>query len=103
MKKFLLPENSVPLKANLHCHSTFSDGRRTPEELKEEYKKHGYSIIAYTDHNRLVDHQDLTDDTFLALNGYEIDITENTEGMHCHHRRTCHFCLIAKKPDLAPI
>ena len=20
MKKFLLPENSVPLKANLHCH-----------------------------------------------------------------------------------
>lgn len=103
MKKFLLPENSVPLKANLHCHSTFSDGRRTPEELKEAYKKHGYSIIAYTDHNRLVDHQDLTDDTFLALNGYEIDITENTEGMHGHHRRTCHFCLIAKKPDLAPI
>jgi len=103
MKKFLLPENSIPLKANLHCHSTHSDGRRTPEELKDAYKKKGYQIIAYTDHNKLVDHQDLNDEDFLALNGYEIDITENPAGVHGHNRRTCHFCLIAKKPDLPPI
>ena len=36
MKKFLLPESGNYYKANLHCHSTYSDGRLTPEELKEE-------------------------------------------------------------------
>ena len=33
MKKYLLPENGNFYKANLHCHSTFSDGKWTPEEL----------------------------------------------------------------------
>ena len=30
MKKFLLPENGNFYKANLHCHTTISDGRLTP-------------------------------------------------------------------------
>ena len=58
-------------KANLHCHSTHSDGRFTPEELKAMYMEKGYSIIAYTDHGKLVPHDDLTDESFLALNGAE--------------------------------
>ena len=40
-------------KANLHCHSTNSDGKATPEQLKEEYMKQGYSVIAYTDHEHM--------------------------------------------------
>lgn len=103
MKKYLLPENGIDLKANLHCHSTLSDGKLTPEQLKDAYKAHGYSIIAYTDHNKLIDHQDLNDDGFLALNGYEIDITEQTPDTPWPFRRTCHICLIAKTPDKAPI
>ena len=37
-------------KANLHCHSTVSDGKLTPAELKDAYKNHGYSILCITDH-----------------------------------------------------
>ena len=36
MRKYLLPENGNFYKANLHCHSTVSDGTLTPEEMKEE-------------------------------------------------------------------
>ena len=73
MKTFLLPEKNC-YKANLHCHSTISDGDMTVEELKELYKAKGYHIIAYTDHEVLVPHTDLNDDSFLALTGYEIQI-----------------------------
>ena len=38
MKKYLLPENLTPYKANLHCHTTISDGVWTPEQVKEEYE-----------------------------------------------------------------
>ena len=53
-------------KANLHCHSTLSDGSCTPEELKEIYKKHGYSIIAYTDHDVFISHKSIE----LGFNNY---------------------------------
>ena len=38
MKKYLLPKCGNDYKANLHCHSTISDGKLTPEEIKEAYK-----------------------------------------------------------------
>ena len=60
-------------KANLHCHTTCSDGRLTPQQVKDHYKAHGYSVIAFTDHNVLVDHSDLNDPDFLALTGIEVD------------------------------
>lgn len=53
MKKYLLPKSGSFYKANLHCHSTVSDGKLTPEELKKIYKEKGYSVIAYTDHDVL--------------------------------------------------
>ena len=34
MKKYLLPQNGQFYKANLHCHTNFSDGKRTPAEVK---------------------------------------------------------------------
>lgn len=94
MKKYLLPQNGNFYKANLHCHSTLSDGKRTPEELKAEYMEHGYSIIAYTDHDVMVPHHDLTDDNFLALTGYEMEVDEPKEGDY-DFKKTCHMCFIA--------
>jgi Predicted metal-dependent phosphoesterases (PHP family) len=85
-------------KANLHCHSTVSDGSKTPEQIKEDYKKHGYSIVAYTDHDAFILHNELTDDSFLALNGYEMEITE-PKLLKFDMLRTCHMCFIAKEPD----
>ena len=65
--KYLIDERKTQYKANLHCHTVLSDGRWTPEQVKEEYKKHGYSIVAITDHEHLVEHHDLTDENILFL------------------------------------
>ena len=97
MRKYLLPPNGNFYKANLHCHSTVSDGRWTPEEIKENYKAEGYSIVAYTDHAVFITHNDLADESFLPLNGYELDITE--ESVEGKSPKTCHICFIAKKKD----
>ena len=98
MKKYLLRENGNFYKANLHCHTTFSDGRRTPEEVKEIYKKLGYSVVAYTDHDILIPHDELTDDTFLALHGFEYEI--NKPGARNNFEIiTCHVCFIGIDPE----
>lgn len=99
MKKFLLPESGNFYKANLHCHSTISDGKLSPEELKEAYKAHGYSIIAYTDHDIMIPHPELDDDNFLALTGYEMEVTEVNENLVWNKRKTCHMCLVALSRD----
>ena len=57
MKKYLLPKEGKFYKANLHMHTTISDGRMTLEETKEEYQKRGYSIVAFTDHEVLLPHE----------------------------------------------
>lgn len=107
MKKYLLPENVNWYRANMHCHSIHSDGQMTPEELKEAYKNHGYSILAYTDHEILIDHSDLNDENFLALTSTEYSITESTpsfpqiEGVatgEWSRKKTIHLNLFAKNP-----
>ena len=97
MKVYLLPQNGNFYKANLHSHSTLSDGKWTVEEMKEKYKAQGYSIIAYTDHHVFLTHNDLADEDFLPLNGYEIDIPEDKPWSN--YIKTCHFCLIALDRD----
>ena len=97
MKVYLLPQNGKFYKANLHSHSTLSDGKWTVEEMKEKYKAQGYSIIAYTDHHVFLTHNDLADEDFLPLNGYEIDISEDKPWSR--YIKTCHFCLIALDRD----
>jgi predicted metal-dependent phosphoesterase TrpH len=37
-------------RGNLHTHSTSSDGKLTPKEVCERYKKAGYDFLALTDH-----------------------------------------------------
>ena len=93
MKKYLLPKTGNFYKANLHSHSTVSDGRLSPEEMKKLYMSDGYSIIAYTDHNKFVTHNELSDSSFLALNGVEIDINDTIQPRKLG--KTCHFCIIA--------
>ncbi len=41
------------LLAELHCHSTNSDGKLTPEEIVAIYEEKGYDILAITDHDVL--------------------------------------------------
>jgi hypothetical protein len=58
-------------KAQLHCHTTNSDGKFTPRELLERYREAGYTFVVLTDHERVTICDDLNDSTFLALPGVE--------------------------------
>ncbi len=76
MKRFLLPEKGQFYKANLHSHSTLSDGKLSPEEAKEIYKAKGYQIYAYSDHRKLIPHPELKDETFLPITALEFDVKD---------------------------
>jgi len=80
MRKYLISDQGKFYKANLHSHSTFSDGKLTPAQMKDLYQKHGYSIVAFTDHDIFLPHQELTDENFVAINGYEVAINNNYDG-----------------------
>ncbi len=58
-------------KAQLHCHTTASDGRFRPDELLRMYKDAGYAFVCITDHNRVTRDEALNDEHFLALPGTE--------------------------------
>ena len=94
MKKYLLPKDGQFYKANLHCHTTVSDGHFSPKQVKEAYVSRGYSVIAFTDHDVMIPHSELADEHFLPLNGYEMEVARNRQGTS-----TCHMCLIALDPD----
>jgi PHP domain len=44
------------LRGNLHAHTTFSDGVRSPDALVAEYETRGYDFLAITEHE---DHENL--------------------------------------------
>ena len=76
MKHYLIPEAGKFYKANLHTHTTVSDGKLTPEEAKEKFVSLGYSVVAFTDHEVMVPHPELCDDNFIAITGVEMAINE---------------------------
>ena len=94
MRTELLPRNAAYYRANLHCHTTLSDGKKTPEQIKADYLAHGYSVVAFTDHDKYYCHNDLTDSRFVALNGFELEYYATP-----WRGKTCHLCFIAKRPD----
>jgi len=101
MKKYLYKKSENVYKANLHCHTTLTDGQQTPAEIKKLYQAQGYSIVAFTDHNVFTDHSALNDNRFLAINGCEVDLTApQTNGNILDNRKTYHFNLLATRPDL---
>lgn len=103
-KKYILPKDGNDYKANMHSHSTISDGTMTPQELKEYYMANGYSIIAYTDHDLFVPHPELCDENFLALNGYEMEFYDYGTTEDFNIMRTTHINMVAldEKMELQP-
>ncbi|MBQ7035649.1 MAG: hypothetical protein IJN34_07935 [Clostridia bacterium] len=99
MKIHLFPENTYCYKANLHCHTTFSDGYKTPEQIKKVYKDLGYSVLAITDHELFIPHDELNDIDFLCLHGFEMDVGEAVKKPF-KLKKYCHIGLIALSPDL---
>lgn len=99
MKRFLLPEEGTFFKANLHAHTNISDGNYSPEEVKRLYKEQGYAVVAYTDHDIFVPHNDLCDKDFLALNAHEAEITEPKD-CNGKFKKTYHLNFYAKKQEI---
>lgn len=97
--RMLLPAAGKFYKANLHCHTTNSDGHWTPEQVKEEYKKRGYSVVAFTDHRTYGWHEHLQDPDFIPLAGFEADLNDwfKFEG-DFKHVRTYHLLVWDKDP-----
>lgn len=96
--KILLPGAGF-YKANLHCHTTISDGELTPEQVKDAYKAQGYSIIAFTDHERYRWHKELDDEDFLALAAYETELCGFETGPGCWpDQKTYHLNLFDTDP-----
>lgn len=93
--KYLLPQNATYYKANLHTHSIISDGKLTPEEVKQQYKAAGYQIVALTDHSVTTDQQHLCDEDFLFITGTEICFEDTVNPYKCRH-----LCLLSKDPHL---
>jgi len=85
-------------KANLHCHTVLSDGKLTPEQVAEAYKKQGYSILAITDHEATYDHSMLSTEDFLLLTGYEAYIRPSAECTFDRFKPEIHINLLAKEP-----
>ena len=103
MKKYLISNEGNFYKANLHCHTNISDGKLTPEAVKELYKGAGYSVVAFTDHDVLIPHHDLSDDEFIALSGFEAEFNANYPAGKDY--RSTHICFISGKKgnDIHPI
>lgn len=99
MKIELLPEQWNAYKVNFHCHTNISDGTLSPEEIKQAYKKMGYSAVCFTDHEVLMDHRDLCDGDFIALHGYEVAIKQNPSAHTGLFMPVYHFNLIAKSQN----
>lgn len=99
MKIELIPEKGQFYKANMHCHTNISDGTRSPEQIKADYMREGYSAVCFTDHEVLIDHSDLSDGDFVALNGYEVAIKKNEHEHTSFFMPVYHFNIIAPTPD----
>lgn len=99
MKKYILPSENNYYKANLHCHSNWSDGFHSPQELKALYKEKGYSVLAVTDHEGLFYHKELDDEDFITLAGYELEFNCYNGDDWNIHTVACHLCCYKKNPS----
>lgn len=59
------------------------------------YVEKGYSIIAFTDHDIFIPHNDFSDETFLAINSHEVEISEYLYKPNRYHK-TYHLNFYAK-------
>lgn len=86
--------------AELHCHTTCSDGLCTPEELVEKAIATGFRALAITDHDNMAAYRSLYADGYnnpslQLIPGIEFSCEENGREVHC-----LGFYLRADHPDV---
>lgn len=74
------------LKGGLHCHTTRSDGKLTPEETLRYAASQGYDFQAITDHQIYNFRNDAPDTGVLVIPGMEYaNDLEKGRGYRCFH------------------
>lgn len=79
---FALPGNWY--KANLHTHTTQSDGDVDLPVRVEQYRSHGYSILVVTDHEKTSEAAPFCSDEFLLISGMETHPKSPNPDMNYH-------------------
>jgi hypothetical protein len=71
-------------RAQLHCHTTNSDGRYTPPEVAQKYRNAGCAFVAFTDHDRVTPANGLSEAEFCAIRGVERTIPKPVRPLGPH-------------------
>lgn len=78
-------EEGTLYKGNVHCHSTVSDGKLSPEELVEAYKAQNYSFLVLSEHDIYTNSSRYDSKDFIVIPGIEREIgLPNREVYHIH-------------------
>lgn len=102
MKKYLLGKHGNFYKANLHTHTIISDGVLSAQEVKKLYQKKDYKVVAFTDHEVIVPHMELTDENFVAITSYEVAVNAPRPDYllgNVEYLKTYHLNFYAKNPE----
>lgn len=94
-----ISQSDRQFKANLHAHTTLSDGNLTPEESVRAYREKGYQILALTDHEAPYRHNHFTTEDFLMLTAYEAYIRPSPLCQLDRFGPEIHMNLFAKDPN----
>ena len=77
--------NTEFLKGGLHCHTTRSDGKLSPEATIVLHAAHGYDFLALTDHRNYNFKNYAPESGVLIIPGMEMDVTLTTKDGMCFH------------------
>lgn len=82
----LIFKKEVPMRADLHSHTTYSDGHLTVEEIIRLAKRNHITVLAITDHDivsgaRLAKELN-TDEALEIIVGIELSTYHNNESVH---------------------
>lgn len=82
-------------KADLHIHTTASDGHSTPEEILHRAKKHKLEAIAITDHDTIRGYRKAQE----LVSDYDIELLPGVELTSDFNGRECHLLGYCFEPD----
>lgn len=80
----LLGDGPARLRANLHGHTTGSDGRLAPQAYVNWYADRGYDAVAITDHNVVTDTSGLDAHGMVLIPGVEVTASGTEFGGQYH-------------------
>ena len=85
MKKTTFLENGQFYKGNIHCHTTCSDGKLSPDAIVKAYQDKGYDFLAITDHNVFSHYTCYDTDRFVMIQGVEGNLRAPADNHREYH------------------